>query len=269
MEDRTGRPVVTAQNPQSCSWLVVRSNQFGSQDPSQIHWRQKPTRRHTDQGKFRTWWVEQSSSFVQHKPFQLSLLHSEFQLEVLLQNDGEEDPRTKGRRQDCGEIEACGDEPVFNCLDEFPPPQIIRWRQKARRYSNHIQGNLTRGQEEIQKPDAASSSQRPAATDKSQQLWEFSEAESWINNENGAVGKLTASLSKKSTRIREFQNWKQNMATSFSNVSSSRTSRGESLFYRKKDLRPKSDGWFGWPRREYSYMGYIHERHPSSRSSSW
>ena len=32
--------------------LVIRSNQFGPQDPNQIHQHQKPTRRHTDQGKF-------------------------------------------------------------------------------------------------------------------------------------------------------------------------------------------------------------------------
>ena len=42
--------------------LVVRKNQFGLQNPNQIHWHQKPTRRHIDQGKFHTWWVD--SSFV-------------------------------------------------------------------------------------------------------------------------------------------------------------------------------------------------------------
>ena len=34
------------QNPQSCSWLVIRSNQSGPQNPNQIHRHQKPTRRH-------------------------------------------------------------------------------------------------------------------------------------------------------------------------------------------------------------------------------
>ena len=33
------------QNPQSCFWLVVWQNQFGSQDPNQIHRHQEPTRR--------------------------------------------------------------------------------------------------------------------------------------------------------------------------------------------------------------------------------
>ena len=46
------------QDPQSCCWLVVWSNQFGLQNPYQIHWHQKPTRRHTNQGKLYTWWVE-------------------------------------------------------------------------------------------------------------------------------------------------------------------------------------------------------------------
>ena len=33
------------------------------QNPNQIHWHQKPTRRHTDQGKFHTWWMESSFCF--------------------------------------------------------------------------------------------------------------------------------------------------------------------------------------------------------------
>ena len=63
--------------------------------------------------------MEQSSSFVQHQPFQLSQLRSEFQLDLLPQNDGEEDARTKRRRQDCGKIKADGDELVVNRLDKF------------------------------------------------------------------------------------------------------------------------------------------------------
>ena len=46
------------QNPQSCSWLVVRSNWSGPQNPNQIHRQQKPTRRHLNQREFHTWWVE-------------------------------------------------------------------------------------------------------------------------------------------------------------------------------------------------------------------
>ena len=54
------------QNPQSCSWFDIWSNQFGLQNPNQIHWHQKPTRRHNDKGKFHTWWMESSFVFVQH-----------------------------------------------------------------------------------------------------------------------------------------------------------------------------------------------------------
>ena len=62
------------QNPQSCSWVVVRSNQSGRQNPNQVHRHQKPTRRHTDKGKFHTWWMESSFVFVQHQPFQIHRL---------------------------------------------------------------------------------------------------------------------------------------------------------------------------------------------------
>ena len=34
------------KNPQSCAWLVFWQNQFGPQDPNQICWHQKATRRH-------------------------------------------------------------------------------------------------------------------------------------------------------------------------------------------------------------------------------
>ena len=68
---------------------------------------------------------------------------------------------------------------------------------KSPGYSKHPQRNLTRGQEEIQKPDAASSfevAEKPAATDKSQESWEFSESESWSNHEKEVTGKLVASV---------------------------------------------------------------------------
>ena len=37
------------QDPQSCAWLVVWSNQFGPQNPNHVHRHQKPTRRHANQ----------------------------------------------------------------------------------------------------------------------------------------------------------------------------------------------------------------------------
>ena len=51
--------------------------------------------------------MEQSCSFVQHQPFQLSLLSQEFQLDELhYRQDGEKDARTIRGKQDCGEIQA-------------------------------------------------------------------------------------------------------------------------------------------------------------------
>ena len=57
------------KNPQSCAWLVVRPNQFGTQDPNQICWHHKPTRRHFNLRKLFTWRMGSSSSFVQHYEF--------------------------------------------------------------------------------------------------------------------------------------------------------------------------------------------------------
>ena len=51
------------QDSQSCSWLVVWQNQFGSQDPNQICWHQKPSRTFW-QRKFLKRWLESPSVFV-------------------------------------------------------------------------------------------------------------------------------------------------------------------------------------------------------------
>ena len=69
--------------------------------------------------KCHTRWVEQSSSFVQYQPFQLSVLRSEFQLDQLHRNDVEEDARTGMRQQDRGKVKANGDKPGRHCLDKF------------------------------------------------------------------------------------------------------------------------------------------------------
>ena len=49
------------QDPQSCSWLVVRVSLDWTQDPNQICRHQKPTRRLSDQRELHTWWMESSS----------------------------------------------------------------------------------------------------------------------------------------------------------------------------------------------------------------
>ena len=63
--------------------------------------------------------MEQSSSFVRRRAFQLYLLRYEFHLDKLLQNDGEKDARAKRRRKKCGKIDIYSDEFVFSCSDKF------------------------------------------------------------------------------------------------------------------------------------------------------
>ena len=100
-------------------WLFDRIN-LDHPDSNSFHWHQTSTRRHFDQSKFHTWWMEQSSSFVQHQPFQLHLLRWEFQLAKLPQHNGEEDAGAKRRRRkNCGKIETCSNEPVLFHCDKF------------------------------------------------------------------------------------------------------------------------------------------------------
>ena len=94
--------------------------------------------------------MEQSSSFVQHQPFQLPLLRSKFQLDWLHQSDGKEDARTKRRRQDCGNIKAHSNELDFHCLDKFLIREPSDCVEKPGDTQRDLQGNLTRGEEEIQ-----------------------------------------------------------------------------------------------------------------------
>ena len=77
-----------------------------------------------------------------------SLLHSDFQLDQLHQNDGEKDARAGRRRQqDRGKVKTDDDEPGRLRLDKFFE---VRLRRKALGYSKHpveqigqVQGNLT------------------------------------------------------------------------------------------------------------------------------
>ena len=66
-----------------------------------------------------TWWVAQSSAFVQYHRFQLNLLHQEFQLDKLHQNDGEKDAGAKRRRKSCVQVATCSDESIFVHSDKF------------------------------------------------------------------------------------------------------------------------------------------------------
>ena len=67
--------------------------------------------------KFHTWWVKQSSSFVQYQPFQPHLLHQEFQLGKLVHN-GEEDTWAK-RKKGCVQVATCSDESIFFHSNKF------------------------------------------------------------------------------------------------------------------------------------------------------
>ena len=58
----------------------------------------------------------------------------------------------KRRRQDCGKIKAHNNEFDVNCLDKFLIREPSVCVEKARGYSKHLQGNPTRGQEEIKNP---------------------------------------------------------------------------------------------------------------------
>ena len=63
-------------------------------------------------------WNNQSSSFVQNQPFQLHLLHQEFQLDERLHN-GEEDTRSERTRMNCVQVAASSDEFNFFYCDKF------------------------------------------------------------------------------------------------------------------------------------------------------
>ena len=85
--------------PTELPWIGCLTRFIWTPDPFPF-WHQTSTRRHVDQRKIHTWWVEQSSSFVQYKPFQLHLLHQEFQLDKLLHN-GDEEFKIKKKKELC------------------------------------------------------------------------------------------------------------------------------------------------------------------------
>ena len=145
------------KNSQSCFWLVVWQNQFRFQNSDQVHRHQTSDCRHTDKRKLNTWRMEQSSLFVQHHAFQLSLLRKEFQIDKVLQHDGEKDAGAKRRRKKCGKIEIYSDEPVFSCSDKFLIRKKSDCIQKSR--DTHSSGETESRMWRNSKSDAASSSQ--------------------------------------------------------------------------------------------------------------
>ena len=85
--------------PEPTELLLIRclKDQFGLQDPKQVHRHEKQSCRHANQGKFDTRRTESSFVFVQHWPFQfcqfvLKRWHKEIQ-----QDSGEERVTAKSR----------------------------------------------------------------------------------------------------------------------------------------------------------------------------
>ena len=93
---------------------------------------------------------------------------------------------------------------------------------------------------------------RPAATDESQELWEFSESESWSNHEKEVTGKpvahekvtekLVASINSENSGILKLRAGNGHIISS---CLQQWYLRWKSLFDRKKHLRPKSHGQLG------------------------
>ena len=107
--------------------------------------------------------MEQSSSFVQHQPFQLSLLCHKFQLDWLHRKDGEKDARTERGKQDCGEIQADGDELghfCSYCSSSVNSPIASRSPGILKASSRQVglSGKLGANTSQNSNPDAASSS---------------------------------------------------------------------------------------------------------------
>ena len=63
--------------------------------------------------------MEQSSSFVQHQPFQLYLLPRNSSLISCAKTMAKRMQEQKRRRKKCGKSETYRDEPVFSCSDKF------------------------------------------------------------------------------------------------------------------------------------------------------
>ena len=143
----------------------------------------------------------QSSTFIQHQPFQLHLLLFEFQLDKLPWKDREEDVGTEGRRKKCGKIK---NELVFACSGKFlnrensnciwKPGDTHSHRERMRRNSNS---------------DAASSSQvklqdaylgglmdkatvKLVATEEESGDVDLSESETWSFHEEEVTGRPVA-----------------------------------------------------------------------------
>ena len=128
--------------------MVVRQNQFGTQDTSQICRHKTPSRRHTDQGAISH--VMNGTIFFICLTPAISAQFAALRVSALpaAQNDGGRDARTRRRREDRGKVRADDDELGLHCLYKFFDCKI-RLRRKVRGHSRHpikiigqVQGNL-------------------------------------------------------------------------------------------------------------------------------
>ena len=232
-----------------------------SWDSNQVHWHQTPDCRHIDQRKFHTWWMEQSSPFVQHQPFQRSLLCQEFQLDELHQKDGEKDARTKrkktglwrnpGQRRRTWLVSVSTSSSSVNSPIASRSPGILKAPSRQVGFS----GRPGVSENQNPTPDAASSSQgwqrdalldistgRHVAADKDQKYLNHQDK----NRHRGTCSTWIPRISRKysnSIRFRRFGTRKSNLATSFPYITTSCWSHGESLLDHKKDLWSETDGW--------------------------
>ena len=126
------------QDPQSCAWLVVRSNQLGPTNPNQVRRQQKPTCWHPNQRKFHTWWVESFVVLVQYQRFQFY---------SVLWNNGEK-ISTRFRRRTSHSKIATNDEPYCKgsveriILDFSKPRERKLWKSKSLEYNCCKRGEI-------------------------------------------------------------------------------------------------------------------------------
>ena len=210
---------------------------------------------------------------------------------ILAQKDGEEGAGTEGRRNNCGKIKTYSYEFVFICSGKF----LIREKSDCILRSGETHGCGDTGKQDEKKFETwqAPSSQvklkevylgglmgesagKPVATEENQEVWEFSESDSWSIHEDEVTGKLAA-YTKGAVKPAAFcisenlgnpQAERRKWPHNFFHILGSRVLYGQSLFDCEKDLRSRTHGRNGGPQRERGYLVNVYEYHSSSSSSS-
>ena len=188
--------------------------------------------------------MEQSSSFIQHQPFQLYLLRCKFQLDKLHQNDDEKDAGTEGRRKKCSKIQSAASSPIAS---KSPGILIATGKPESK-----MRRNL--------KSDAASSSQvrlqdaylgglmdtatgKLVATKEESEYVDLSESETWSFQEEAVTERPINLMYPVNQTTREVPKLKKRMVTQSTRVSSHSSPYGSSLLDRQEDLRVNMAIW--------------------------